>query len=207
VPVSSSLGTARIQVTGQNGKDVFVGVAPAAAVTGYLAGVQKSVVDDLGNRGNLLSTATLPGGPPPGPPGAQTFWTAQTSGAGQQQLEWSPTQGNWALVVMNADGSSGISVQARIGATVPALAALAWGLLAGGLALTVIGVLLVVLAARRGAPSPSYLPGTPVPATGPPPGWAPPQPRAVPTEEAPAPARAAPAPPTPPGDRGTRPGT
>jgi hypothetical protein len=192
VPVSSALGTARIQVTAAGGKDVFVGVAPAAAVTGYLNGVQRSVVDDLRGDGSPVTTVALPGGPPSGPPGTQPFWAARASGAGLQQLSWSPAQGDWAIVVMNADASPGVSVQARIGATVPALAGLAWGLLAGGLLLVVLGVLLVVLAARRRGGSDPYAAGTPLPATAPPPGWAPPQPRGIPTEEAPGPARAAP---------------
>ena len=53
------------------------------------------------------------------------------------------------LVVMNADGSAGVSVDARIGATVPALGGLAWGLLGAGLFCLLIGVVLLVLAIRR----------------------------------------------------------
>jgi hypothetical protein len=67
-----------------------------------------------------------------------------------------------------------VSVQARIGATAPALGGLAWGLLAGGAFLTIVGVLLIVLAARRraarppaGAPFALPQPG------GPPTGWVP----------------------------------
>jgi hypothetical protein len=198
--VSSALGTARIQVTAGGGKDVFVGVAPATAVAGYLDGVRRSVVDDLGDDGSPVPTVSLPGGAPSGPPGEQTFWAARASGAGLQQLSWSPARGDWAIVVMNADASPGVSAQARIGATVPALADLAWGLLGGGLLLVVVGVLLVVLAARRPVAAASYGAGTPWPATAAPPGWAPPQPRGIPTEEAPGPARAAPGSPPAPGD-------
>jgi hypothetical protein len=193
-PVSSALGTARADVTARDGSAVFVGIAPAAAASGYLSGVGRTVVDDLGNGGDVKATATLPGGPPPAPPGQQTFWTAQVSGTGTQQLTWQPTEGDWALVVMNADGSAGVSVQARVGATVPALSGLAWGLLAAGVVLVVVGVLLIVLAARRRAvPAPAGY-GMPAPQQAPP-GWSPPQPRS--TVESPDPARTGPPAPPP----------
>jgi len=193
-PVSSALGTAKIQVTPQNGQAVFVGIAPSVAVSRYLNGVGRTVVDDLGNGGNVRASATLPGGPPPAPPGAQDFWTARVSGGGTQQLTWSPSRGAWALVVMNADGSPGVSVQAQVGATVPALGALGWGLLAGGLVLVLVGVLLIVAAARRRAVPPPAGYGRPAPQQAPP-GWSPPQPRS--TVESPGPARTGPPPPPP----------
>jgi len=89
---------------------------------------------------------------------------------------------------MNSDASAEVSVQARIGATVPALGRLAWGLVGAGLLLAVIGVLLVVLAVRRpsrGAGSPFAGQPIPQPAgpppAGPPPAWQSPAPR--PTSE------------------------
>ncbi|MFL6096991.1 MAG: hypothetical protein ACJ71Y_16185, partial [Blastococcus sp.] len=113
---------------------------------------------------------------PSSPPGEQDFWTAQASGSGTQSLTWSPTAGNWVLVVMNADGSAGVSVAARLGATVPALGGLAWGLLAVGLVLLLLGVLAIVLAIHRPrAPAVPYGVGAPMPA-GPPPSWMPPAP-------------------------------
>ena len=81
---------------------------------------------------SAASQRDLPGGAPSGPPADQDFWTAQAAGAGTQQLSWVPAEGDWMLVVMNADGSAGISVDARIGATVPALDGLGWGLLVAG---------------------------------------------------------------------------
>jgi len=182
VPVSSALGTARIEVTGTDpGADVFLGVAPAEDVDAYLNGVRRTVVDDLGTTFGTTGTSLVDGGAPSGLPADQTFWAAQASGTGTQQLTWRPARGDWVLVVMNSDGSSGVDVTGRVGATVPSLTGLAWGLLATGFAVSVIAVLLIVLAARRG----SRRTGPPAPVTsGPPPGWAPPPPRS-PTEGAP----------------------
>src|SRR3954454_545657 len=148
LPVSSTLGTARFQVTGT---DVFIGIAPAADVSGYLGGGRRPVADDLGSTFGTTGISQVDGTAPAGPPGDQTFWTAQASGSGAQQLTWQPTRGDWVLVVMNADASAGVRVTGTIGASVPALSGLAWGLLIVGALVTVIGVLLIVLSTRRGS--------------------------------------------------------
>jgi len=187
LPVSSSLGTARLQVTGTDpGTAVFVGIARSSDASTYLQGVQRTVLNDIGTGAN--TQVAVPGGAPSGPPGEQDFWVAKASGPGTQQLTWAPEQGNWTVIVMNSDASAGVSVQARIGATVPALGRLAWGLVGAGLLLAVIGVLLVVLAVRRpsrGAGSPFAGQPIPQPAgpppAGPPPAWQSPAPR--PTSE------------------------
>jgi hypothetical protein len=185
VPVSKTLGTARFEVTGTDpDADVFIGIASASDVAGYLDGVQRTVVDDLGNGAS--AGTQVDGGPPSGPPGDQTFWTAQASGSGTQQLTWRPASGDWALVVMNTDGSADVSVIGTAGATVPSLSGLAWGLLIVGGLVSIIGVLLIVLAARRGSrrtgPPTTYPAG---PAGGPPQAWGPPTPR-EPAEGSPA---------------------
>lgn len=173
VGVSAALGTARVEVTGADpAADVFVGIAPSADVEAYLGGVQRTVVDDLGLDASAADRVLLPGGAPSGPPADQGFWTAQAAGTGTQQLGWDPDDGSWTLVVMNADGSAAVAVDARIGATIPALTGLAWGVMGAGLALLLLAVLLLVLALRR--------PAVPAGArwAGPagPPYWAPPPP-------------------------------
>jgi hypothetical protein len=166
LPASVTLGKVQIKVTGTSGSPVFVGIAPVAQATAYLAGVRHTVISDLGVDASGSGTL-VPGGAPAGAPGNQAFWVSKVSGAGSQQLSWSPAAGNWMLVVMNADGSAGVAVQADIGATVPALGAIAWAMLGGGLLLSLLGVLLIVLASRRGASAPA----TPIG------GWAVPAPR------------------------------
>jgi hypothetical protein len=189
LPVSSALGTARFRVTATDpGTDVFIGIAPADDVSGYLGSVRRTVVDDLGTTFGTTGISLVDGGAPAGPPGDQTFWTAQASGSGAQQLTWRPASGNWVLVVMNADGSAGVRVTGTVGATVPSLVGLAWGLLAVGALITAIGVLLIVLAARRG----SRRTGPPAAYQAAPANWAPPAPRPA-TEDAPAATEDAPA--------------
>jgi hypothetical protein len=175
LPVSAALGDARAEVTAADPSTaIFVGVAPAAEGTAYLGGVARSVINDLGTTSN--GERFVPGAAPTGAPGDQNFWVAQTSGTGTQQLDWAPTQGQFLFVVMNADGSSGVAMDARIGATVPALAGLGWGVLGGGLFLVIIGVLLLVLAIRRPRVGRAYTGGPYVMPSGPAPVWTPPAP-------------------------------
>jgi hypothetical protein len=160
VPLSATLGTARIEVTSSN--DVFVGVAPVTDARAYLDGVQRTVVDDLGTGSAAGGETLISGDAPSGAPGDQDIWTESVSGSGTQQLDWAPGQGDWMLVVMNADASAGLTLDGRIGATAPALDGLAWGVLITGLVVTIIGGLLVALAIRRrpsGTPPPyGYVP-------------------------------------------------
>ena len=178
LPLSAALGTARAEVTSTDpDQEIFVGIAPVADASAYLDGVEHSVINDLGTT--AIDEVVVPGGAPSGPPGDQDFWVAQASGSGTQRLDWEPAEGNWQFVVMNANGSAGVAMDARIGATVPALGGLAWGMLGVGLFLTIVGLLLVVLAARRprvDVAGPPYAAGRYAPPAGPPPSWAPPAP-------------------------------
>jgi hypothetical protein len=151
LPLSAALGTARVEVSAEGGQDVFVGIAPAADVTAYLGDVQRTVIDDLGFDAPATRSDQIPGGEPSGPPTEQDFWTVQTSGGGVQELTWDPAEGDWMLVIMNADGSPGVLVQARIGAEFPALGGIAWGVLIVGVVLTVVAVVLLVIGIRRPA--------------------------------------------------------
>jgi hypothetical protein len=173
LPVSAAVGTARLEVTGSGGSDVFIGIAPVADATTYIGGVERTIVTDLGSdAAPAVRTGT---GAPSTPPGEQDFWVAQADGSGTQTLTWKPAAGNWTLIVMNSDGSRGVSMDARLGATIPALTGLAWGLFVAGLFLLALGTVVIVLAARRRpAPAP-WPPQGGVPA-GPPPYWTPPAP-------------------------------
>jgi hypothetical protein len=175
VPLSAALGTARAEVTAADpSTEIFVGIAPVAEGTAYLDGVQRSVITDLGTTGN--DAVAVAGDAPSGLPADQNFWVAQKSGPGTQRLDWTPSEGEWLFVVMNADASSGVAMDARIGATVPALAGLAWGLTAAGLVLVVIGTLLLVLSIRRQRPGRGYSAGPYIQPSSVVPSWAPPPP-------------------------------
>ena len=54
-------------------------------------------------------------------PGDSDIWVAQSTGTGTQQVTWALEQGDWTVVVMNADGSRGLTADLTAGATIPAL--------------------------------------------------------------------------------------
>ena len=144
---SDVLGTVRVRVERTDpAQPVFVGIAATGDVERYLGRVSHSVLQDL--RGNERTTP-IAGGAPKAAPGTRSFWTAQVSGTGRQALVWPVRNGNWTVVVMNADGSRPVAVRADVGATVTWLPWLATGLLAGGGVLLLLGTLLVVVPVRR----------------------------------------------------------
>jgi hypothetical protein len=140
------LGTVRIRSeSGQ--REVFVGIAPAADVDAYLAGVEHDVVTALRDEPRYSRTE---GGAPPRPPGEETFWASSESGTGEMTVDWEPEDGEWRVVLMNADGSRGVSSELSIGAEIDSLLWIGIGLLVGGALFAAGAALAITAGARRG---------------------------------------------------------
>ena len=114
-----AIGDARITVTAENGKAVFVGIAPTREVDSYLSGVARSVVQSA--RPGHAAYESVEGGAPAAPPAEALTWAAQSAGTGTQTLAWPVAPGDWSLVVMNADAAAGVSTTATFAATLPML--------------------------------------------------------------------------------------
>jgi hypothetical protein len=142
------LGRARVRATGSDpDADLFVGVAHTEDVAAYLSGVQYSTVDEIDDPETRYVEHV--GGAPSTEPAASDIWVAQASGSGTQSLNWLPRSGNWTVVVMNNDGSSSVDVTADVGATVPLLERVTWGLMIIGVVVALTGAGLIVLLVRR----------------------------------------------------------
>ncbi len=157
---SGRLADARLTVTSRaGGGALFAGVAPETDVAAYLANVDRAVVHEADLRGNLdtvqLQLERRAGGSVPELPGTQDFWLASVEGPGTQVLEWDVTEGSWAVVVMNADGSPSVAADAIAGARFGFVLPLAIGLLTGGLLLLAAGGALIYAVGRRGSSSPA----------------------------------------------------
>ena len=135
------IGDVRIIVTPAGQEATFFGIGPAADVDAYLDGAAYSV-----ERGPGLAPREVVGSSEPGAPTAESFWDASATGTGTRELTWSPRDGSWSAVLMNADGTAGVSADVAIGATVPWLTQLGVGLLVAGLVLALGSAALIVLA-------------------------------------------------------------
>jgi len=130
-----------ISVDDRNGKAVFIGVGPEADVDAYLNGSAIAYAEWHDDEFDV--DGFIPGGAAADPT-MEDFWiTSSTDGV----LEWDIVDGEWAVVVMNADGSTGIDVAVTGSAEIPFLQAIGVGLLAlglvtfgGGITLTYFGV-------------------------------------------------------------------
>lgn len=153
----------KLSVSLRGDAPVFVGIAPAADVANYLAGIQHSVLLDLptGDGRSDPVYRQEAGGAPTLAPEDVNIWAAQASGTGRQSLIWPVEAGDWSVVVMNADASSPVSAAVAVGATFPGLDWVEWTLVGVALLLLVVGIVLMILALATGSrPSPG--PGAPV---------------------------------------------
>jgi hypothetical protein len=141
-------GGVRIRATATSpGTPVFVAIAPAADVSRYLAGVSYTSVTALGDH----DVTQHLGNAVPAPPSTALDWAAQARGAGTQTLRWTVRSGDWMVLVMNADGSPGVTVRADAGVSSPVLPALAGELLVVGALAGLTGAALVLIPARLAA--------------------------------------------------------
>ena len=146
----SLLGTVRISVTPAPGAGpVFAGITPAGVASHYLAGVGYDTVRGI-TRNHATSTGHH-GGAPATTPTRAGIWAAQAAGPGTQALTWPDRSGSWTVAVMNADGSRPVAARIGVAASLPALAWIAAGLLAGGIVVLAAGLALVAVPARRAA--------------------------------------------------------
>lgn len=149
---SSWVDEARVRVRAEraDGGPLFVAIGPAAEVDQYFAGVAVEVIRDAdwGDRLRYDSTV-VPGRREPAPPAAQPWWTASASGTGRQAIAWELRDGEYRVVVMNADTSRGVAVRADLGVRVPYIRTAAWVLVGLGIASFALGTVLFVLGLRR----------------------------------------------------------
>ena len=139
-------GKVRVRATPRAGKDLFVGIARTRDVNRYLDGVAHDEISDVDLDPFKLETARRPGEGRPAMPAAQTFWAATSTGG--RTLDWKVRKGEWSVVTMNADGSPDVRVQAKVGAKVPLIRTLGWGLAIPGVLLGAAAVAFVAIGAR-----------------------------------------------------------
>ncbi len=139
------IATVRLQVESNSEQPVFVGIASRDDVAQFLSGAAYAQIDDVRFGPFGVDYRYQDGGRPANRPGQSDIWVASAQGPGRQTLEWDLESGRWAVVVMNADASQGVSVNASAGVKASWVLPLGVVLLVVGGLMLVVGAVLVVL--------------------------------------------------------------
>jgi hypothetical protein len=128
---------------------VFVGIGRTSDVDAYLRDVAHDVVDDVDT--DRVDYRDQPGTRRPEQPEQQSFWAASTA-ATSDAVIWEPGDGDWTVVLMNADASPGVDADVEIGIDIRHLEVVAGSLLAVGALLASGGAALALrdIHGRRG---------------------------------------------------------
>ena len=149
--------TLRLEVAGRGaeGKPLFVGLAERVDVERYLNGVSYAEVRRLGVEGAdrprqpRLQYETSTGTTIPPAPATQTFWLENAAGSRSQRLDWRIEPGDYCVVLMNDDGSRGVNAVVSLGIKAPVVLTIAAIVLGVGAALFLLGLVAILLSARR----------------------------------------------------------
>jgi hypothetical protein len=139
-------GQVRVTVESQTGAPVFVGIGPANDVDEFLMDVARHEITRI--EGTEVDYVDHQGEQTPTPPANQSFWVATAEGLGPESLDWNITPGEWAIVLMNADGSSGVEATVEAGVRIDLLLVIGAGLAVGGLVLGAVATALMIWAVR-----------------------------------------------------------
>jgi hypothetical protein len=149
------LGNVRLAVESSAAdKPVFVGIAHTSDVSRYLQGTSYTSVTDIDYSPFHASYSDRDQGGDrrPARPADQDFWAASAHGSGTQTVAWDLEDGDWSIVVMNADGSRGVDTDISAGAKVPFLGTLGWVSLGGALVLLLTAGTLLYVGLRSPRP-------------------------------------------------------
>ncbi len=136
-----------------NGKDLFIGMAPATDVAKYLAGVPHDVVTDVGS-GRAVS---IPGNTAPKSPVEQNIWAASSFGL-DPVMKLSTTSDKLTLVIMNLEPSTGVSADVLVGIQSGSIFTAGIVVLVVGVIIMLFSIWVFVRAARAGKRGRAKLP-------------------------------------------------
>ena len=131
----------------------FVGIARTSDVSDYLRGSSHDVITDV-EFSPFHAGYDTRAGRTPAAPGERKIWAATAQGDGEQALTWDVRDGDWSVVVMNADGSAGVEAGISAGAGLGFLDEAGKISLTNGFVLLILagGLLFVGARPRRDAP-------------------------------------------------------
>jgi hypothetical protein len=142
-------GLVRIRLTATSmdaSKPLFVGIAPTKDVDRYLARVTHDELRDINFDPFRVEYLRRGAGAPSTLPSTRGFWQTSTSGTGPQTVSWPVKAGRWSAVVMNADGTRHVSVDAQLAARLSG----AWWFVVAFIALGSVALLVGIALVRSG---------------------------------------------------------
>jgi hypothetical protein len=149
-----------IDARSQGGSPLFVGVARERDVDAYLKNVAHSNLRDYDVATQDQEYDSVGGTARPTRPASQPIWVASSTAS--KPLTWRLREGDWAVVLMNADGSKGVVANVKLGANIGYVAEVAAGLLAAGALLLALAVFLIIRGGRRADDGQAVGAGSPV---------------------------------------------
>jgi hypothetical protein len=164
----SSIGGVRVSATNTTGTPLFLGIAPQAAVTRWLADTAHDRLVTVAEGQNGRYARAIGATQRVSAPAVQSFWVATATGADPIVLNWQATDGDFAVVLANADGTPAVVGAVTVATQVPNLTPLGAGLLGGAITLGLLAFWLVHFGAtrigrRHQRPAPSAAPPAPAP--------------------------------------------
>ena len=144
-------GRVRIRVGAEreDGGAVFIGIGRSDEVDEFLRGTSFELIEAVEFNPLRLEGLIRPGTGMSVSPVGRSTWVSSTAGTGRQELDWPVARGEHTLVVMNAEGSPGVALQADMGVKFPYLRGFGIGLMVFGVVLLIAGACLVILPLRH----------------------------------------------------------
>jgi hypothetical protein len=140
------LATVRLRATSTD-SEVFVGIGPKADIDRYLDGVKRTEVTSIRYFPFEVEYRDVPGSRAPTPPAEQDFWAQSAAGEGTQEIQWSVAPGEWGIVVMNADGTPGVTADLQAAVRSDVISPIAIALIITGAVLLLIGIPMLIMGA------------------------------------------------------------
>ena len=141
--------TVRITGTSQLEAPLFIGIAPTAKVSKYLAGATRDRIQSIDLAAGTVQYEHVDGTALPAAPGKQSFWVAKAEGTGKQTLEWNLEPGDWTVVVMNGDATPPVAANMSLAAHFGMIPTVLGEVTASGVILALIGGVFIGLGLRK----------------------------------------------------------
>jgi hypothetical protein len=151
-PGGGTVTGATLRITGRSDQEIFLGVARTSDVDRYLDGVAIEQVQDFELTPYRIDTLRRDGRLRAEPPVEQDFWVASASGR-SPTLVWPVEEGDYRIVIMNADGSPGVFGEAQFGLQIRGLFGIGIGWIIAALLVAAVGILLLILGIRHKTPT------------------------------------------------------